>query len=85
VTINITSGATTTLQTVEITWPSANGMLKKINSQNVDAPPPSATVGVSIPIGSSTDIVFMFEDPAADPGYTIIFTFSGGCTKTFNR
>jgi hypothetical protein len=84
-TVNITSGAATTLETVQIAWPTGNGNLKKINEQNVDAAPSSTTVAVSIPVSSSTALVFMFAEAAADTGYSITLTFSGGCVKTFNR
>lgn len=90
------SGASFTINSIQISWPAANDELEEIylsassiwdGSEN----PPSATISSSWNGGDSRrtvspfsdpNIAFYFDDYAQSSGYSLTIIFSGGCSKS---
>jgi hypothetical protein len=95
-----TGTAKATLSDIIITWPTANGKLRKISLgkdtiyDNPDIAPPSATLTAanlvsdekkrSIDPGKKEVLTFEFEKSAADAPYNITVKFGTGCEVTFD-
>lgn len=91
--IDNSTGATVTLTQIELNWPTANGNLSSIEFEGsaiwtgLDGPP-SITVGASRSVDSGVpdeEVKFFFGVDAQSTGYTLVLTFNGTCTVTFDN